>query len=153
MGEGVAGVQQAVRQNAGEVQDYLRDLDNWTKQMEKKDEQQKQAKKKAISEETSKSREASPPKRSKKTEASKEKGDPEKQPVRKSRKMLKRKKMKRRTRRWTMRGRGWKLWRRRREATPPSKLESGTRLLSAILEECSLTLPTVFSLQIERWLC
>merc|ERR1712013_241273 len=80
MGEGVAGVQQAVRQNAGEVQDYLRDLDNWTKQMEKKDEQQKQAKKKAISEETSKSREASPPKRSKKTEVSKEKGDPEKHP-------------------------------------------------------------------------
>merc|ERR1719447_433782 len=78
--EGVAGVQQAVRQNAGEVQDYLRDLDNWTKQMEKKDEQLKQAKKKALSEETSKSREASPPKRSKKTEASKEKGDPERHP-------------------------------------------------------------------------
>jgi len=78
--EGVAGVQQAVRQNAGEVQDYLRDLDNWTKQMEKKDEQLKQAKKKALSEETSKSREASPPKRSKKTEISKEKSDPEKHP-------------------------------------------------------------------------
>ena len=48
--------------------------------MEKKDEQLKQAKKKALSEETSKSREASPPKRSKKTEVSKEKGDPEKHP-------------------------------------------------------------------------
>ena len=58
----------------------MRDLDNWTKQMEKKDEQLKQAKKKALSEETSKSREASPPKRSKKTEVSKEKGDPEKHP-------------------------------------------------------------------------
>ena len=63
-----------------QVQDYLRDLDNWTKQMEKKDEQLKQAKKKALSEETSKSREASPPKRSKKTEVSKEKGDQEKHP-------------------------------------------------------------------------
>ena len=48
--------------------------------MEKKDEQLKQAKKKALSEETSKSREASPPKRSKKTEISKEKSDPEKHP-------------------------------------------------------------------------
>ena len=66
--------------NILQVQDYLRDLDNWTKQMEKKDEQLKQAKKKALSEETSKSREASPPKRSKKTEVSKEKGDPEKHP-------------------------------------------------------------------------
>ena len=63
-----------------QVQDYLRDLDNWTKQMEKKDEQLKQAKKKALSEETLKSREASPPKRSKKTEISKEKSDPEKHP-------------------------------------------------------------------------
>ena len=83
--EGVAGVQQAVRQNAGEVknlefpsifllqvQDYLRDLDNWTKQMEKKDEQLKQAKKNALSGETSKAREGSPPKRSKKTETKKD---------------------------------------------------------------------------------
>ena len=53
------------------MQDYLRDLDNWTKQMEKKDEQLKQAKKKALSGETSKSREGSPPKRSKKTETKK----------------------------------------------------------------------------------
>ena len=57
-----------------------------------------------------------------------------KQLVRKSRKMLKRKKMRRRTRRWTMRGRGWRLWQRRREATPPSKLGSGIRLLSATHE-------------------
>ena len=54
------------------MQDYLRDLDNWTKQMEKKDEQLKQAKKSALSGETSKSREGSPPKRSKKTETKKD---------------------------------------------------------------------------------
>ena len=54
------------------MQDYLRDLDNWTKQMEKKDEQLKQAKKKALSGEISKSREGSPPKRSKKTETKKD---------------------------------------------------------------------------------
>ena len=58
------------------MQDYLRDLDNWTKQMEKKDEQLKQAKKKALSGETSKSsREGSPPKRSKKTETKKDDED------------------------------------------------------------------------------
>ena len=56
------------------MQDYLRDLDNWTKQMEKKDEQLKQAKKKALSGEASKSREASPPKRSKKTEIKQNEG-------------------------------------------------------------------------------
>ena len=60
------------------VQDYLRDLDNWTKQMEVKDEQLKQAKKKALSGETSKSsREGSPPKRSKKNET--KKGDEDNQ--------------------------------------------------------------------------
>jgi hypothetical protein len=37
--EKVVEVQQAVKQNAGEVQDYLRDLDVWSKQMEAKDEQ------------------------------------------------------------------------------------------------------------------
>ena len=57
------------------MQDYLRDLDNWTKQMEKKDEQLKQAKKKALSGEASKSREASPPKRSKKTGIRQNEGD------------------------------------------------------------------------------
>jgi len=39
-------VQQQVKNNAGDLQDYLRDLDSWTKQMEAKDEQLKQAKKK-----------------------------------------------------------------------------------------------------------
>ena len=44
--EKVLEVQQQVKINAGDVQDYLRDLDSWTKQMEVKDEQLKQAKKK-----------------------------------------------------------------------------------------------------------
>jgi len=44
--EKVLEVQQQVKNNAGDMQDYLRDLDSWTKQMEAKDEQLKQAKKK-----------------------------------------------------------------------------------------------------------
>ena len=43
--EKVVEVQQQVKNNAGDLQDYLRDLDSWTKQMETKDEQLKQAKK------------------------------------------------------------------------------------------------------------
>ena len=43
--EKVIEVQQQVKNNAGDLQDYLRDLDSWTKQMETKDEQLKQAKK------------------------------------------------------------------------------------------------------------
>ena len=42
----VVEVQRQVKNNATDLNDYLRDLDNWTKQMEKKDEQLKQAKKK-----------------------------------------------------------------------------------------------------------
>ena len=41
----VLEVQQQVKNNASDLNDYLRDLDNWTKQMESKDEQLKQAKK------------------------------------------------------------------------------------------------------------
>ena len=42
----VVEVQRQVKNNATDLNDYLRDLDNWTKQMENKDEQLKQAKKK-----------------------------------------------------------------------------------------------------------
>ena len=38
----VLEVQQQVKNNASDLNDYLRDLDNWTKQMESKDEQLKQ---------------------------------------------------------------------------------------------------------------
>jgi len=41
----VLEVQQQVKNNASDLNDYLRDLDSWTKQMETKDEQLKQAKK------------------------------------------------------------------------------------------------------------
>ena len=41
----VLEVQQQVKNNASDLNDYLRDLDNWSKQMESKDEQLKQAKK------------------------------------------------------------------------------------------------------------
>ena len=41
----VLEVQQQVKNNASDLNDYLRDLDNWTKQMESKDEQLKKAKK------------------------------------------------------------------------------------------------------------
>ena len=41
----VLEVQQQVKNNAADLNDYLRDLDSWTKQMETKDEQLKQAKK------------------------------------------------------------------------------------------------------------
>jgi len=64
--EKVVEVQQAVKNNAGDVQDYLRDLDNWTKQMEVKDQQLRQAKKKAKETiDTTKPREVSPPKKAK----------------------------------------------------------------------------------------
>jgi hypothetical protein len=43
--EKVVEVQQQVKNNAGDLQDYIRDLDSWTKQMETKDEQLKKAKK------------------------------------------------------------------------------------------------------------
>jgi len=43
--EKVLEVQQEVKNNAGDLGDYLRDLDSWTKQMETKDEQLKKAKK------------------------------------------------------------------------------------------------------------
>lgn len=43
--EKVLEVQQNVKNNAADLNDYLRDLDNWTKQMEAKDEQLKKAKK------------------------------------------------------------------------------------------------------------
>ena len=41
----VLEVQQQVKNNAADLNDYLRDLDSWTQQMETKDEQLKQAKK------------------------------------------------------------------------------------------------------------
>jgi len=44
----VVEVQQQVKNNAADLQDYLRDLDNWTKQMEAKDEQLKLAKKNKV---------------------------------------------------------------------------------------------------------
>ena len=47
----VLEVQQQVKNNAADLNDYLRDLDSWTKQMETKDEQLKQAKKNKKSQE------------------------------------------------------------------------------------------------------
>ena len=44
----VVEVQQQVKNNAADLQDYLRDLDSWTKQMEAKDEQLKLAKKNKV---------------------------------------------------------------------------------------------------------
>ena len=41
----VLEVQQQVKNNASDLNDYLRDLDSWTKQMQTKDEQLIQAKK------------------------------------------------------------------------------------------------------------
>ena len=54
-------MQQKVRENAGEVADYLKDLDTWTKQMEAKDEQLKKAKKDAAA--AGKTKQESPPKK------------------------------------------------------------------------------------------
>ena len=73
--EQVVGVQQKVRENAGEVTDYLKDLDSWTKQMEVKDEQLKKAKKGAAA--AGKTKQESPPKKLK-TEMKIDKDPPKK---------------------------------------------------------------------------
>jgi len=44
--DNVVNVQREVKQNAEEIQDYLRDLNNWTEDIQKKDEQLRKAKKK-----------------------------------------------------------------------------------------------------------
>jgi len=64
-----------VRENAGEVTDYLKDLDSWTKQMEVKDEQLKKAKKGAAA--AGKTKQESPPKKLK-TEMKIDKDPPKK---------------------------------------------------------------------------
>jgi len=59
-------LQKTVKDNAADVQDYLRDLENWSKQMETKDEQIRQAKKKGKTpSDMVRSREDSPPKKQK----------------------------------------------------------------------------------------
>ncbi len=46
MNDKIVELQHQVKNNSDELQDFLRDLGNWTKQMEIKDEQLKQSKKK-----------------------------------------------------------------------------------------------------------